>query len=83
MITFHNRLVHDLLQLLVLPTLISARPQAKLGVTFRLFPTIIFRTRKSSPFEMKPSLSTSYTLNATAANHTNHETGRHQSKEAT
>ena len=34
--------------------------------TLRLLPTIILSTRKSSPFEMNPSRSTSYTLKATA-----------------
>lgn len=36
------------------------------GLTFKLFPTICFNTKYSSPFEMNPSLSMSYTLNATA-----------------
>jgi hypothetical protein len=35
------------------------------GRTLRFEPTIILSTRKSSPFEMKPSRSMSYTLNAT------------------
>lgn len=33
--------------------------------TFKLLPTIIFNTKNSSPLEMKPSRSISYTLNAT------------------
>lgn len=33
--------------------------------TFKLLPTIIFNTKKSSPLEMNPSRSTSYTLKAT------------------
>lgn len=36
-------------------------------VSLRLFPTIIFRTWNSSPFDMKPSLSISYILKATTS----------------
>lgn len=68
-----HTLVHNLLQLLVLlrerRSNISDRAEGKewssARLTFRLFPTIIFSTRNSSPFEMKPSRSMSYTLNAT------------------
>jgi hypothetical protein len=38
----------------------------KSELTFKLFPTICFSTRYSSPFEIYPSRSISYTLNATA-----------------
>lgn len=38
-----------------------------MGFTFKLFPTICFRTRYSSPLDMKPSRSISYTLNATVS----------------
>ncbi len=36
------------------------------GLTLRFDPTIIFNTKNSSPFEMNPSRSMSYTLNATS-----------------
>lgn len=45
---------------------VQKREETEPRPTFRLFPTIIFNTRNSSPLEMYPSRSMSYTLNATA-----------------
>jgi len=52
-VCFHDGLVHDLLQLRVLPTKIISPDTAMGGErTLRLLPTIIFNTKNSSPLEM-------------------------------
>ena len=72
LISLHNRLIDNLLQLRILTTHESNSnskgdlTQGARGYrTLRLFPTIILSTRKSSPLEIYPSRSISYTLNAT------------------
>ena len=63
LVGFHDSLIHDLLQLRVLPTRPSTQTRRafprKNRRTLRLLPTIIFNTRNSSPLEMNPSLSIS------------------------
>lgn len=65
LVSFHYSLVHNLLQLRVLPTK-AVSPDAVSALllcggerTLRLLPTIIFNTKKSSPLEMYPSRSMS------------------------
>ena len=62
LVGFHNSLVHDLLQLRVLPNQIIS-PRHSHGIlrerTFRLLPTIIFNTKNNSPLEIYPSRSMS------------------------
>ena len=66
LISLHDRLIDNLLQLRILVTHKSnSNPQCNHLRTLRLFPTIILSTRKSSPLEIYPSRSISYTLNAT------------------
>ena len=68
LISLHDRLIDNLLQLCILVVTRASNSNVTTwwGVrTFRLFPTIILSTRKSSPFEIYPSRSISYTLNAT------------------
>ena len=73
LISLHNRLIDNLLQLRILAAHESnsntkgdhTQEGGGRYRTLRLFPTIILSTRKSSPLEMYPSRSISYTLNAT------------------
>ena len=69
LVCLHNRLVDDLLELCVLRGIVSTpkkkTPKARRKRTFKLLPTIILSTRNSSPLEMNPSRSISYTLKAT------------------
>ncbi len=74
LVCLHNRLVDDLLELCILgPSLSTQTPKALRKRTFKLLPTIILSTRNSSPLEMNPSRSMSYTLKATAPKRDEHE----------
>lgn len=67
LVCLHNCLVDDLLELCILERSVSSlTTQTPEGHrTFKLLPTIILSTRNSSPLEMNPSRSMSYTLKAT------------------